>query len=52
MTAYAYDRVRNGDGMPGVFEVSRDIPTLDAVEDILLIDECSHPDEREGHGLC
>jgi Domain of unknown function (DUF5615) len=48
ITAYAYDRVRNGDRMPGVFEVSRDVPILVAVEDILLISECSHPDEWEG----
>ena len=27
--------------MPGVFEVSRDVPILVAVEDILLISECS-----------
>lgn len=34
--------------MPGVFEASRDVPILVAVEDILLISECSHPDEWEG----
>ena len=48
ITAYAYDRVRNGDRMPGVFEVSRGVPIVVAVEDILLIGECSHPDEWEG----
>jgi hypothetical protein len=48
ITAYAYDRVRKGDPMPGVFEVSRDVPILVGVEDILLISECSHPDEGEG----
>jgi Domain of unknown function (DUF5615) len=48
ITAYAYDRVRNGDRMPGVFEVSRDVPILVAVEDILLISECSRSDEWEG----
>ena len=47
ITAYAYDRVRNGDRMQGVFEVSRDRPILVAVEDILLITECSDPDEWE-----
>ena len=31
ITAYAYDRIRNGDRMPGVFEVSRDLPILVAV---------------------
>jgi hypothetical protein len=48
VTAHAYDRVTVGDHMPGVFEVSRDVPILVAVEDILLISECSHPDEWEG----
>jgi hypothetical protein len=28
--------------------VSRDVPILVAVEDILLISECSHADEWEG----
>jgi hypothetical protein len=48
VTAYAYERVRVGDRMPGVFEVSRDVTILVAVEDILLISQCSHPDEWEG----
>lgn len=48
ITAHAYDRVRNGGSMPGVFEVSRGIPIRIAIEDILLIDECSHPEEWEG----
>jgi hypothetical protein len=48
ITAHAYDRVRSGDRMPGVFEVSRDVPILIAVEDILLISECSRPGEWEG----
>ena len=34
ITAYAYDRARNGDSMPGVFEVSRDVPIVVTVEDI------------------
>jgi hypothetical protein len=48
ITAYAYGRVKKGDRMPGVFEVSREVPILVAVEDILLISESSHPDEWEG----
>ena len=48
ITGYAYDRVRNGERMPGVFEVSRDVPIRVAVEDILLLTECSRPDEWEG----
>jgi hypothetical protein len=39
ITAYAYDRVRSGQRMPGVFEVSRDVPIRVAVEDILLLNE-------------
>jgi hypothetical protein len=27
MTRYAYDQVREGKPMPGVFEISRDVPT-------------------------
>jgi hypothetical protein len=34
--------------MPGVFEVSRNVPILLAVEHILLITECSRSDEWEG----
>jgi hypothetical protein len=37
--------------MPGVFEVSRDVPILVAIEDILLINECSRADEWEGQVL-
>jgi hypothetical protein len=48
ITAYAYQRVRNGEHMPGVFEVSRDVPIRIAVEDILLINECSRSNEWEG----
>jgi hypothetical protein len=48
ITTYAYDRVRKGDHMPGAFEVSRDVPIPVAVKDILLISECSRPDEWEG----
>lgn len=34
--------------MPGVFEVSRDVPIGIAIEDILLLAECSMDDEWEG----
>jgi hypothetical protein len=47
MTRYAYDRVRAGLLMPGVFEVSRDVPLGVAIEDILLLAECSIPGEWE-----
>lgn len=35
MTRYAYERVGAGESMPGVFEVSRDVPI--GIEEILLI---------------
>ncbi len=48
ITYYAYERVRAGQSMPGVFEVSRDVPIGVAIEDILLLAECSLDDEWEG----
>jgi hypothetical protein len=34
MTGHAYRRVRNGNPMPGVFEVSRAVAIRTAVDDI------------------
>ena len=34
--------------MPGVFEVSLNVPISAAIEDILLLAECSLEDEWEG----
>jgi hypothetical protein len=48
MTRYAYDRVREGKSMPGVFEVSREVPIGVAIDEILLLVECSLPGEWEG----
>jgi hypothetical protein len=48
MTRFAYDRVREGKPMPGVFEVSRKVPLAIAIEEILLLAECSTPGEWEG----
>jgi hypothetical protein len=48
MTAHAYERVRDGKSMPGVFEVGRNVPTGVAFEDILLLAECSLEGEWEG----
>lgn len=47
ITAHAYRRVMKGDPMPGVFELSRRVPVRSAVEDILLLSECSEPGEWE-----
>ncbi len=48
ITRYAYERVRAGKPMPGVFEVSRQVQMGVAIEDILLIAECSLEGEWEG----
>jgi hypothetical protein len=48
MTRYAYDRVRIGARMPGVFEVGRHVPLSVAIDEIILLTECSLPDEWEG----
>jgi hypothetical protein len=48
MTRYAYDRVREGKPMPGVFEVTREVPIGVAIDEILLLAECSLPGEWEG----
>lgn len=48
ITAHAYRRVMKGEPMPGVFEVSCDLWVRAAVDDILLLTECSSPGEWEG----
>jgi hypothetical protein len=48
MTRYAYERVETGLPMPGVFEVSRAVPISRAIQDILLLAECSLEGEWEG----
>ncbi|OUL23294.1 hypothetical protein BV378_21670 [Nostoc sp. RF31YmG] len=48
MTNYAYERVQAGLSMPGLFEVSRRVPVGLAIEEILLLDECSLEGEWEG----
>ena len=48
ITRYAYDRVQASQPMPGVFEVSRDLAIGRAIEEILLLAECSLEREWEG----
>jgi hypothetical protein len=48
MTKYAYERVHQGLRMPGIFEVSRDIPIGLVIEDLLLLAEYSLDGEWEG----
>jgi len=48
ITDFAYQRVRAGKSMPGVFEVGRSVSIRTAIEDILLIAETSLEGEWEG----
>lgn len=48
LTAFKYERVAQVLPMPGVFEVSLKVPISVAIEDILLLAECSLEGEWEG----
>jgi hypothetical protein len=48
ITEYAYERVQAAQPMPGVIEISETVPIGQAIEDILLLAECSLDDEWEG----
>lgn len=48
ITRYAYERVTQGQPMPGVIEVGVDVSIGKVIEDILLILECSLEGELEG----
>jgi hypothetical protein len=48
LTRHAYERTRNGQPMPGVFEVSQALSVGQVIEDLLLVAECSLDDEWEG----
>jgi Domain of unknown function (DUF5615) len=48
MTTFAYQRIQAGLRMPGLFEVSRRVPVGVAIEEIILIAECSLEGEWEG----
>lgn len=48
MTRYAYDRVLAGQPLPGVFEVHVSVPVRVAIEEILVLAECSWEGEWEG----
>lgn len=45
---FAYERVLAGKPMPGIFEVSDSLPIGRAIEDLLLIVECSEEGAWEG----
>ena len=48
LTKHAYARVESGLSMPGVFEVPQSLSVGVAIEDILLLAECSLDDEWAG----
>jgi len=48
VTAFAYDRVRAGLPMPGVFEVNLDASMSRLLDDLLILAECSLEGEWEG----
>lgn len=48
MPDHAYGRVANGESMPGVFVVSDRRPVREAIEELLMIDECSEQSEWSG----
>lgn len=48
MTRFAYDRIERGESMPGVFVVSSRATVGPIIEDLVLIVQCSLPDEWEG----
>ena len=48
LTSFAYDRIATGSRMPGVFEVPLKVPIGVAIEEILLLSECSLEGEWEG----
>src|SRR5262245_26994398 len=48
MTRHAYERVAAGKHLPGVFEVSRSVPIGVAIEEIVILAQCSLEGEWEG----
>ncbi|HEX2622804.1 MAG TPA: DUF5615 family PIN-like protein [Phototrophicaceae bacterium] len=47
MVDFAYQRVAAGKPMPGLFEVKRELAPGLVIEEIILLIECSLPDEWE-----
>ena len=48
LAKHAFDRVVAGKPMPGVFEVTSVVPIGQAIDDLILVAECSHEGEWEG----
>lgn len=51
MSRYAFDRVNQNLPMPGVIEVAQDVPIGEAIEDLVLIAECSLENEWQNQVL-
>jgi predicted nuclease of predicted toxin-antitoxin system len=51
VTKYAYERIRAGQPMPGVFEITQRSAVGAVIEDLLLLAEYSLADEWEGRVL-
>lgn len=48
MVRFAFERVRSGKHMPGVFEIARSISIARVIDDLILLLECSDEGEWEG----
>ncbi len=48
MSAFAYERIKQGLAMPGIFEISQDMPIGQAIDEIILIAAVSLEGEYEG----
>ena len=48
MPDFAHARTAAGQAMPGVFVLSDRLPVRQAIDDLLLIDQCSEPGEWAG----
>jgi hypothetical protein len=48
MTKHAYERLRAGKRLAGVFEIGQKVPVAVAIEEVILIAQCSLEDEWQG----
>lgn len=48
MPAFAYERIRRNQRMPGMFVASQQAALATLIDDVLLIAECSDPSEWDG----
>ena len=48
MPDFAFQRTTSGNAMPGVFVFNDRLPIGEVIEEIILLDECSEPDDWSG----